>query len=218
MSRTETPSDNQRKAWARLHTLTSFVSWICFARARRSDSESVNRFIVVPPTLDFTGDGAESVKKIMSTYLEGKPQGDCDCRRDQHEKDQALPPDRPAALFIAQFVHMGQGRCNFGPLLLGLVNDETAARDAIGGEEHPDTSAQQVLPRDLGVAKPPRQGRQGIGAEAGAFEARPTDGVGDQDGRHTKGEPRPVKGRHVLARTVGSHSLVDGIDKGTYKG
>src|SRR6266542_1052322 len=69
MSRTETPSDNQRKAWARLHTLTSFVSWICFARARRSDSESVNRFIVVPPTLDFTGDGAESVKKIMSTYL-----------------------------------------------------------------------------------------------------------------------------------------------------
>src|SRR6266568_3550861 len=63
------PSDNQSKAWARLSTLTSFVSWMCFARARCSDSENVNRLIAIPPTVDFTGDKMGSVKNIMSTYL-----------------------------------------------------------------------------------------------------------------------------------------------------
>src|SRR6266571_8319070 len=64
------PSDNQSKAWARLSTLTSFVSWMCFARARCSDSENVNRLIAIPPTVDFPGDKMGSVKNIMSTYLE----------------------------------------------------------------------------------------------------------------------------------------------------
>jgi hypothetical protein len=62
-------SNSQRKAWARLSTLTSFVSRICFARARRSDSESFNGLIVIPPVLDFTRVRARSVKKIMPTYL-----------------------------------------------------------------------------------------------------------------------------------------------------
>jgi hypothetical protein len=41
--------------------------WICFARARRSDSDSVNRLIVIPPPLDFTQGEEERVKKVMST-------------------------------------------------------------------------------------------------------------------------------------------------------
>ena len=65
------PSVNQRKAWARLSTLTSFASRICFSKARRSDSESVNRLIAIPPDLDFTRVIVGSVKKIMSTYLDG---------------------------------------------------------------------------------------------------------------------------------------------------
>src|SRR2546422_3353519 len=73
------PSDNQSKAWARLSTLTSFVSWMCFARARCSDSENVNRLIAIPPTVDFTGDKMGSVKNIMSTYLR-RPDRHCQRR------------------------------------------------------------------------------------------------------------------------------------------
>jgi len=67
----DTPAESQRKVWDRLSTLTSFVSRICFARAQRSDSESVNGLIVLPPALDFTRVRAGGVKKIMSTYLGG---------------------------------------------------------------------------------------------------------------------------------------------------
>src|ERR1700756_1073351 len=65
----DTPSDSQRKAWARLSTFTSFVSRICFFKARRSDSDSVNRLIVIPPAFDFTRVRSGGVKKILSTYL-----------------------------------------------------------------------------------------------------------------------------------------------------
>src|SRR5438445_11628701 len=66
----DTPPDSQRKAWARLSTLTSFVSRICFFKARCSDSDSVNGFIVIPPAFDFTRVRLGGVKKILSTYLE----------------------------------------------------------------------------------------------------------------------------------------------------
>jgi len=66
-------SDNHRTACARLSTLTSFVALICFFRARRSDSESTNELILIPPTIDFTWIMAESVKKILSIYLDGTP-------------------------------------------------------------------------------------------------------------------------------------------------
>src|SRR5436309_13002432 len=65
----DTPPDSQRKAWARLSTLTSFVSRICFFKARCSDSDSVNGFIVIPPAFDFTRVRLGGVKKILSTYL-----------------------------------------------------------------------------------------------------------------------------------------------------
>src|SRR6266700_3415145 len=65
----DTPSDSQRKAWARLSTFTSFVSRICFFKARRSDSDSVNGCIVIPPAIDFTRVRSGGVKKILSTYL-----------------------------------------------------------------------------------------------------------------------------------------------------
>src|SRR5437870_9700180 len=65
----DTPPDSQRKAWARLSTLTSFVSRICFFKARCSDSDSVNGFIVIPPSFDFTRVRLGGVKKILSTYL-----------------------------------------------------------------------------------------------------------------------------------------------------
>jgi hypothetical protein len=64
----EMPSASQRKACARLSTLTSFVSRICFFKARRSDSDSVNGRIVIPPAFDFTRVMAGGVKKILSTY------------------------------------------------------------------------------------------------------------------------------------------------------
>src|SRR5207245_2044838 len=67
----DTPPDSQRKAWARLSTLTSFVSRICFFKARCSDSDSVNGFIVIPPAFDFTRVRLGGVKKILSTYLVG---------------------------------------------------------------------------------------------------------------------------------------------------
>src|SRR5881397_337348 len=65
----DTPPDSQRKAWARLSTLTSFVSRICFFKAQCSDSDSVNGFIVIPPAFDFTRVRLGGVKKILSTYL-----------------------------------------------------------------------------------------------------------------------------------------------------
>src|SRR5438876_9436217 len=68
----DTPPDSQRKAWARLSTLTSFVSRICFFKARCSDSDSVNGFIVIPPAFDFTRVRLGGVKKILSTYLHGR--------------------------------------------------------------------------------------------------------------------------------------------------
>src|SRR6266487_1885956 len=63
------PSINHSKAWDRLSTLTSFVSRICFSKAQRSDSDSVNECIVIPPNSDFTRVMVGIVKKIMSTYL-----------------------------------------------------------------------------------------------------------------------------------------------------
>src|SRR6266516_1333466 len=63
------PSINHSKAWDRLSTLTSFVSRICFSKAHRSDSDSVNECIVIPPNSDFTRVMVGIVKKIMSTYL-----------------------------------------------------------------------------------------------------------------------------------------------------
>src|SRR5438128_3899356 len=66
----DTPPDSQRKAWARLSTLTSFVSRICFFKARCSDSDSVNGFIVIPPAFDFTRVRLGGIKKILSTYLD----------------------------------------------------------------------------------------------------------------------------------------------------
>src|SRR5437870_13492464 len=69
----DTPPDSQRKAWARLSTLTSFVSRICFFKARCSDSDSVNGFVVIPPAFDFTRVRLGGVKKILSTYLVRRP-------------------------------------------------------------------------------------------------------------------------------------------------
>jgi hypothetical protein len=57
------------KAWDLLRTLTSFVLWICCARARRSASERFTRCIVLPPGRYFTMRLRVGVKKLMSTYL-----------------------------------------------------------------------------------------------------------------------------------------------------
>jgi hypothetical protein len=93
--------------------------------------------------------------ELRGGLIESKTHRDRDGGRDQQEKDQALTPKITATLLIAKFVQIGQGRGGFGPSLIGIVDDETAARNAIGCENHPHTGDQQVLPRNLGVAKHP---------------------------------------------------------------
>jgi hypothetical protein len=85
-------------------------------------------------------------------------------------------------------------------------------------QDDPHTGDEEVVPGNLGMAEHPRQSGQGIGAEAGAFEARPADGVGYQDGGHTKSEPGSLNGGHALTRAVLANSLIDGVDKGADKG
>src|SRR5207247_6411667 len=88
----DTPPDSQRKAWARLSTLTSFVSRICFFKARCSDSDSVNGFIVIPPAFDFTRVRLGGVKKILSTYLDpARLEAALDVEVDRRWREQDLP-------------------------------------------------------------------------------------------------------------------------------
>ena len=64
-------------------------------------------------------------------------------------------------------------------------------------QDDPHTGHQEVVPGNLAVSKHPGQGRQRIGAEAGAFKARPANGVGHQNGGDTKRQPGPLRGGHA---------------------
>ena len=64
--------------------------------------------------------------QLGGRLIEGKTHGQGDIRRDQHEKDQALPPDIAATFFVAEFVEMGERFGRFGAFVVGIVNDEAA--------------------------------------------------------------------------------------------
>jgi hypothetical protein len=113
---------------------------------------------------------------------------------------------------------MREGCGGFGAFLLGIVEKETARREAIGRKDHPHTGDPEGLPRPLGVAKPPGQGGQGIRAKAGTFEAHPTEGVGHQESGRTPCQPGTVESGETLARAVVLQGRVEGIDKGGHKG
>ena len=75
-----------------------------------------------------------------------------------------------------------------------------------------------MVPRHFAMAKHPGQSRHRIRAEAGAFKPGPANGVGDEGGGETKGQPGALNGRHGMIGMVLANGLVNGIDKGTHKG
>ena len=82
----------------------------------------------------------------------------------------------------------------------------------------PHTGHQEVVPGQLAVAKHPGQGRQRIGAEAGALKARPTHGVGDQNSGDTKRQPGPLRGGHRVAGMLRANGVINGVNKGAHTG
>src|SRR5881397_3922048 len=121
----DTPPDSQRKAWARLSTLTSFVSRICFFKARCSDSDSVNGFIVIPPAFDFTRVRLGGVKKILSTYLEAE-------RREQEDLRKKLDDLRRE---IVQQEHQMHSLRKEASELQSVVSTLTQERDRLATEK-----------------------------------------------------------------------------------
>ena len=85
-------------------------------------------------------------------------------------------------------------------------------------QDDPHTGHQEVVPGNLAVAKHPGQGRHRIGAEAGAFKARPANGVGDEHGGDTKGQPGPLRGGHRVLGMMLANGVVNGFNKGAHKG
>jgi hypothetical protein len=80
------------------------------------------------------------------------------------------------------------------------------------------TGHQQLVPGNLTVSKHPGQGRQRIGAEAGACKTSPADGVGHQHGGDTKREPSPLRDGQRVMRLMLANGSVNGFNKGACEG
>src|SRR6266700_4271863 len=80
------------------------------------------------------------------------------------------------------------------------------------------TGHEEVVPGDLAVSKHPRQSCQRIRAEASAFKASPANGVGHENGGHTKGQPGPLRSRHRVVWLMRANGGVNGVNKGAHKG
>ena len=89
---------------------------------------------------------------------------------------------------------MGAGFGRFRTLIVRVIHDETPGREAIVAQDHPHTGHQELVPRNLAMAKHPGQGRERIGAKARAFKAGPADGVGHEYRRDTKRQPSALHG------------------------
>ena len=124
-----------------------------------------------------------------------------------------MPPDVAAAFFVPQFIEIGERLGRFGARVVGIVDDQAARRDAMIAEDDLPTGHQEVVPRNLAMAKHPGQRRHPVGAKARAFKARPANGVSDEDGGDTKGQPGALNGRHAVARMDLANALVNGFDK-----
>jgi len=84
--------------------------------------------------------------------------------------------------------------------------------------EDPHTGHQECVPGHLAVSKHPRQGRQRLGAEAGALTASPAHGVGDQNGGDTTRQPGPLSGGPRVAWMMRATGVINGFNKGAHKG
>ena len=149
---------------------------------------------------------------------EGKAYGEGDFGGDQHEKDQALSPDRATAFFIAELVEMGERLGRFGAFIVRIVNDKAPSVQTIVAQNDPHTRHQELVPGHRAVAKHPGESSQRRTAEAGTCKACPAERVGYQNGGDTKREPGTLHGGHAVARTLRAHRLVNGVDKGAHKG
>ena len=80
------------------------------------------------------------------------------------------------------------------------------------------TGHQELGPGNLTVSKHPRQGRQPIGAAAGACKTSPADGVGHQYGGDTKREPGALRARHGVMGLMPANGSVNSVHTGTDEG
>ena len=113
---------------------------------------------------------------------------------------------------------MGAGFGRFRTLIVRVIHDETPGREAIVAQDHPHTGHQEFIPGNLAVAEHPGQGRQRIGAEAGAFKAGPADRVGQDNRRNTKRQPGPLHSGHAVVGLMRPNRAVHGVNKGAHKG
>jgi hypothetical protein len=150
--------------------------------------------------------------------IEGNADGAGDVRCDHQENDQALPPDIAAALVVAEFGQVGKRFGRRGALVVAIVDDEAAAGQAIGAQDHAYTRPHEHVPGNRAGSKHPGQGREYRGPQAGACKACPAHGVGDQHGGDTTREPGTRHRRHAVGRTLLANHLVHRVDKGAHKG
>ena len=85
-------------------------------------------------------------------------------------------------------------------------------------QDHPHTGDQEAVPRNCARAKHPGQSRQRVSPEASAFTSGPANGVGDERGGDTKGQPGALHGGQAGVGVVLANGLINGIDKGAHKG
>ena len=156
--------------------------------------------------------------ELRGRLLEDTAHGERDVGGHQDEKDEALSPQRATTFFIAQFIEMGERLGRFRARVVGVVDDKGARGDAMVPQDDPHTGHQEVVPRHRAVSKHPGQGRQRLGAEAGALKASPAHGVGDQNGGDTKRQPGPLRGGHRVAWMMRANSVINGCNTGTHEG
>jgi hypothetical protein len=73
----------------------------------------------------------------------------------QDEKHEALPPERAATCFIAEFIQLGERLGRLRARVVGVVNDEAARGEAMVPQDEPPTGHQEVFPGHLAVSKHP---------------------------------------------------------------
>ena len=155
--------------------------------------------------------------ELRGRLIEDKAHGERDFGGYQDEKNEALSPQIAPTGFIAQVIKIGQGLGRFGARVVRIVDNQGARGDAMVLQDDPHTGHEQVVPGYLAMAKHPRQGGQRIGAEAGAFKARPANGVGDQYGGDTKRQPGPLRSGQRVTGMMRAHDVSNGVNKGAYK-
>jgi len=156
--------------------------------------------------------------EFRGRLIEDKADWERDFRGHQSEKDETLSPKIAPTVFIAQFIEMGQGLGRFGARIVGIIDHKGARGEAMVSQNDLHTGYQQFVPGHLAMSKHPGQGRQRIGAEAGALETSPANGVGNQNGGDTKRQPGPLRGRHRVTGMMRANGVINGCNKGTHKG